>query len=225
MSFLHLDPQLWSSETLQNWNVAKDVNPYQLDDHHPAAVLQIIYKAMKTFIIDQPDATKSGLYLRKIWRKCMIRRTYASPDPRFPSRLVGAAIANLFSRRIICNFDTNEHKWYMHFSEYPLSKLTAILPDGNLVWNRRHARQLGPNSSWIAFRYIGDRIRANTIEEWKRFQDGLLYQWAKLLHKKMEKENPDHFTLPEKEQVPQLLAIACRGSQNCVQPYESWLSL
>jgi hypothetical protein len=165
ISFLQLDPQLWSSENLQKWNVTKHVNPYQLNNDHPAMVLQIIYHAIQTFIIEHPDATKAGLYLRKIWRKCMIRRIYASPDPHFPSRIVGAAITNLFSHRVICNFNTTEHDQYMHFSEYPLSKLMTILPNRNLVWNRHYSRQLVLNSSWLGFHYIRDRIQANTIEK------------------------------------------------------------
>ena len=41
-------------------------------------VLQMTYRAMDKFIMKNDDQTRAGMYLRKLWAKCMIRRTYAS---------------------------------------------------------------------------------------------------------------------------------------------------
>lgn len=88
MEFIQADPDLW--ERIDEWGVSDIVNPYALDDNHPAAALQLTYQAMRKFIIEpsQHDHSKikSGLYLRKALRKLMICRTYASKHPRYPDR-------------------------------------------------------------------------------------------------------------------------------------------
>lgn len=212
MNFIQADPSLWTK--LEALGVNDKVNPYTLPDGHQAAVLQMTYRAMERFIINATDSTLAGLYLRKVWRKCMIRRTYASPNPRFPTQVVGQAIASLYSRRIPCEFSANELTLYKTYSERPLRKLMTVLPDGTLVWNRKYSRQLILNSSWLGFHYIEDDVHGHTMKRWKdETKPYLLYRWIRLLHYHMKKCNaPDQWELPARDDIPSLLAIACRGS-------------
>ena len=214
MAFIQADPNLWSDSNLKEWGVDDKVNPFLLADNHPAAVLQMTYKAMEKFIIIHDEPTRAGMYLRKVWAKCMIRRTYASPNPRFPERLVGEAIASLFSRRIPCEFTPAELERYQIHSERPLSKLITHLPDGTLAWNRKNSRKLILLSSWLGFHYIGDDIYYSSLKKWKdNTKPSLLYRWVKLLHHRMTEQNaPDQWELPDINDIPGLLSIVCRGS-------------
>ena len=169
---------------------------------------------MEHFIIKANNEILAGVYLHKIWPKCMIRCTYASKNPRFPAQVVGQAIASLYSRKVLCPFATNEQSHYDQFSERPLRKLMTMLPDGTLVWNRKYSRQLILNSSWLGFHYIGDDINASSIKKWKDdTKPKLLCRWVKMLHICMKEKNaPDQWQLPHEDDIPALLAIVCRGS-------------
>ena len=214
MTFIQADPELWHNDQLKAWGPDNKVNPFALPDNHPATALRMTFSAMEHFIIKANNEILAGVYLRKIWPKCMIRRTYASKNPRFPGQVVGQAIPSLYSRKVLCPFATNEQGQYDQFSELLLRKLMTMLPDGTLVWNRKYSRQLILNSSWLGFHYIGDDINASSIKKWKDdTKPKLLYRWVKMLHIRMKEKNaPEQWQLPREDDVPALLAIVCRGS-------------
>jgi hypothetical protein len=212
--FIEADSKLWSDDNLRKWGIDDKVNPYTLPDDHPGAVLRMTSKAMLKYIIHLNDTTKAGIYLGQVWAKCMIRRTYASPNPRFPSRIVGEGIASLYSRRVPCKFTGDEMELYIECSKRPLSKLMTLLADGTLVWNRKYSRQLILNSTWLGFHYIGDDVHAESIKKWKDpTMPNLLYRWVRLLHQRMvEKNASDKWDMPAPNDIPGLLAVVCRGS-------------
>jgi hypothetical protein len=84
IKFIELGDNLWSADNLRKWNFKPNANPYTLPDNHPASVLRLTARAVNTWITaENADDTKVGFYLATIWKKVMIRRTYASPNPRF----------------------------------------------------------------------------------------------------------------------------------------------
>ena len=216
MHFIDMNRNLWQDENLQQWKVDKPVNPFDLEDDHPAAVLRMTVQAVQTFITgDDANRDNAGFYLQKVWQKCLVRRTYASKDPMDMDlgKAIGEALPRLQTRRIICRFDKAEQEMYDKFSELPIRKLAKFLDNGRLVWNRKHARQLILNSTWLGFHWIGDAVHAGTIKDWKALPSVLFY-WIKLLHKKQEEtlEGGAEFAIPDREDVPQKLAILCQGS-------------
>ncbi|OBT87126.1 hypothetical protein VE02_02227 [Pseudogymnoascus sp. 03VT05] len=117
-----------------------DTNPYELNRDHPAAQeLQLSMKAIQTFVTGKDvDPTTSGEYLKRIWERCLLRRTYSSVDPSFGSnvsgerRRIGESLPLLFTRRIICRFTETEQKTYDELSREPLQKLAKFLPGGRV---------------------------------------------------------------------------------------------
>jgi hypothetical protein len=216
MHFVDMNRNLWQDENLWRWGVDKSVNPYELDDEHPAAVLRMTTQAVKSFITgDDANRDNAGFYLQKVWQKCLVRRTYASKDPMdmTSGKAIGEALPRVQTRRIICRFTKAEQDMYDRFSEVPIRKLAHFLDNGRLVWNRKHARQLILNSTWLGFHWIGDAVHAGTIKEWKA-SPAILFLWIQLLHKKHEEMLPGgaDFALPERDDIPQQLAVLCQGS-------------
>jgi hypothetical protein len=71
----------WSNDNPHRLRVTRKVNPYELEDDHPACCLRLTARVVEKIVTGlKTDKSKAGVYLRKIWNKVMIRRTYASPD-------------------------------------------------------------------------------------------------------------------------------------------------
>jgi SNF2 family DNA or RNA helicase len=217
IKFIENNNNLWDPTSLQAMGVDKNVNPYTLPDTHPAVCLRLTAHAVTKFITDRAntkdkDKDKAGYVLSKVWAQCMIRRTYQSPDPQNPDCKVCDSIAPLFSRRIAAAFTNEEAKWYASVSFESERRLVTKLEDGTITWNRKHARQLVLNSTWIGFSYIGDDIHANTVQYWKQ-QSNLLYSWVGLHRTRMvEKNQPINWAMPETDDTLGLLLILCRGA-------------
>jgi hypothetical protein len=156
----------------------------------------------------------AGFYLGKIWRKCLIRRTYESKDPRDPmGPLISGSLPRLEIRRIECSFSNEEQMFYNLISKEPHARLSHWLENGQVVWNRKYTRQLLLYCNWLKFFYISNSMMAASVPTWKASQN-LLHDIVKAVWKKTEKD-PDpetRFELPEKDDVSGLLACVCTGS-------------
>ncbi|KAM0123353.1 hypothetical protein ACHAP3_011196 [Botrytis cinerea] len=213
MKFIETDKNLWNDENLTKWGLAErgDFNPFTLPDDHPGAVLRLTQRAVERWITGpKKDNRNSGHYLSKIWKKVMIRRTYASPNPRHPEKKIAEYIAGWHSRRITCHFDPDEANQYGAYGAEATKKLVQILDNGKLIWNRKHSRQLILLSSWLGFHHVGEYFRAEHISKWKEAKDPL-FELVKLLHKKID-DGENAFVLPSKDDVTTQLSIVCRGS-------------
>lgn len=183
------DRDPWTQENLEQKGVSIDTNPYELDRDHPAAQeLQLSMRGIKTWVTAKDvDPYKSGEYLKKIWERCLLRRTYSSVDPAVElnalgeKKRIGESLPLLFTRRIICRFTETEQKRYDELSREPLQKLAKYLPDGRIVWNQHSARQLILLSTSLLFHYIHAFMMADTVKQWKEspnlLWDILKYPW------------------------------------------------
>ncbi|KAF7951603.1 hypothetical protein EAE96_006906 [Botrytis aclada] len=114
----------------------------------------------------------------------MIRRTYASPDHRFPQLKIAENIAALHKRRIFCKFEPEEFKVYQSLSNDSYRKLYMVSDSGVVTWNRKSEE--GPVHP--------------------------LYTLVTKLHEAMDAKHPAPFDLPNEYDIPAQLAIICRGS-------------
>lgn len=206
---------LWNPLSLQTLGVSDDVNPFELPDDHAAAALMLTLRAVKTYITaPQANPQKRSFYLQKVWRKCLIRRTYVSQDPAQPGResTIGESLPKLFTRNVICRFNKYEQEDYNKLSARPLQKLAHFLPDGKVCWNRRYLRQLMLLSTATWFHWVNAYMTADTVKEWMAMQNSL-WGIVKMIHTfKLEATGDAGFTLPEKHEKTRLLAILCQGS-------------
>ncbi|KAG4423987.1 hypothetical protein IFR04_002829 [Cadophora malorum] len=176
-------------------------------------LLHLTSRAVGSYITgEDANENNSGAYLRKIWSKILIRRTYASPDPKDPTKFIGDSVASLTTRRLTCRFTRSEEALYRDLSENAYKNLITVLPDGSRVWNRKYSRELILNSTWLGWAYIGDKFTASTIKEWKE-KDDLLWQMIRLLYNTMTKNDKEPgFDMPKRDDIPAQLAIICRGA-------------
>lgn len=211
------DGDPWSQSNLDLNELTLDTNPYELDRDHPAALaLQLSMRGTRTWVAGRDvDPYTSGEYLKMIWRKCLIRRTYSSMDPsdelKAPGekRRIGESLPLLFTRRIVCRFTEVEQKRYDELSKAPLQKLARYLPDGRIVWNQHSARQLILLSTSLLFQYIHTFMMADTVKKWKESPD-LLWDMLKFIHNKQG--NTPICTVPGRNEVVKQLAVIFQGS-------------
>lgn len=204
---------LWSAENLALWEVPADVNPYELPDDHPAAKLQLTLEGVRRWITSEhADKDKSGFYLQKVWRQCLLRRTYASKNPQNHQVVIGESLPKLFTRCIVSHFSPAEKKEYDTFAANPLRKLAHFLPDGQMCWNRRYARELTLLSTSISYHWTNIYLTADSTKEWRE-KEHCLWAIIKLLHdRKADAMGDAGFVLPEKHETAKLLALICQGS-------------
>lgn len=204
---------LWNPANLQKWEVSEDVNPFELPDDHPAAVLRLSLQAVKNWITGpKADTLKRSFYLQKIWKKCLVRRTYVSKDPACPENIIGASLPKLYTRNIICRFNRDEQAEYDALSARPLQRLAHFLPDGKVCWNRRYARQLMLLSTATWYHWVNPYMTAETVKDWMQ-SDNCLWSIVKAIHTfKTEATGDAGFILPEKQETTKLLALLFQGS-------------
>jgi hypothetical protein len=99
IKFIEPTRDLWTDENMAKWNIdRKTTNPFALPDDHPASVLRITTRAVQKWITDKgSDQNKTGYYHGMIWKRIMIRGTYASPNPADPSRKIGQLYIHIAS--------------------------------------------------------------------------------------------------------------------------------
>jgi hypothetical protein len=213
MKFVEVVEDLWTPQNMTKWNINGDFNPYTAGDNHPAAVLRLTDQASQRWITgEDADDVIGAIYVSRIWEKCMIRRTYYSPDPEDPTKKIGEGLAKLHSRHVVCRFLPDEKAEYEKFEKIERKRLIKVLEDNSVVWNRLSLRNLILLSTWTNFEYIGAEMRANTIPYWKA-KKNMLFDIVKLLHtKQTERHGGALFQLPAPEDVPMLLEIVCRGA-------------
>jgi hypothetical protein len=100
----------------------------------------------------------------KAWSDIIIRRTYVSPDPRFPDKKVGDSITGLYIRRIICSFKGRKLDIYEAASMIPLSRLIIKLQGDKLAWNRKYSYILILLSTWLGWELIYKDFMAERIK-------------------------------------------------------------
>ena len=118
------DLNLYDERNLKAWDVEDWVNPYRLNDDHPAAVLRLTRRAAKEFIFRNSIAPQlKEDYVRQIWKQCLLRRTYTSTMPFGSSRIIGSAMPRIQASILECRFSKNEVKFYSTHIETMMSKL------------------------------------------------------------------------------------------------------
>lgn len=204
---------LWAPENLAKLGVSPDVNPYELSDGHPATILQLSLEGARQWITSEAaDKDKSGFYLQKIWKQCLLRRTYASKNPQNHLMAIGESLPKLFTRCIVSHFSPAEKKEYDTFAANPLRKLAHFLPNGQMCWNRRYARELTLLSTSISYHWTNIYLTADATKEFRE-KEHCLWTILKLLHdRKADAMGDPGFALPEKHETAKLLALICQGS-------------
>jgi hypothetical protein len=213
MRFVDSGEDHWTAENMAKWNINGDFNPYTAGDNHPAAVLCLTNRASQRYITgEDADEDIGAIYVSRIWEKCLIRRTYYSPDPVNPTKRIGEGLAKLHSRHIVCRFLEAEKAEYEKFEKIERKKLIKVLEDSSVVWNRLSLRNLTLLLTWTGFEYINGEMRADTISHWKA-KKNMLFEIVKLLHtKQTECHGGASFQLSAPDDVPRLLEIVCRGA-------------
>ena len=89
------------------------MNPFNLDDTHPAAKLQMTSRATRDWIYaTRIDPATKGLYLARVWEKCMLRRTYSSRIPFDVGPTIGSKLPKVYATFIRCMYDDDEQAQY-----------------------------------------------------------------------------------------------------------------
>lgn len=182
--------QLWTKPSLQRWDVSSDVNPFELDTDHPAAVLRLTNLAMKRFVFQKDiPKTTAGARIGQIWEMCLIRRTLMSRLPFHVGPCIGADIPPSQSCIVEASFTPMELKLYRTETSELYRRLVTKLRDGKLVWNMAKYRQLALLTSWLGFRFVHGSVKSMHMPAVVRlaYEKRLILKWLN----KIAERNPE----------------------------------
>ena len=180
-------------QEISNTYLIKDnLNPFDIEDNHPAAFLRVTEPAFLRYIADKKvDNATRGLRIRAIWERCMLRRTYAS---RIPFR-DGTEIANDMPASISYSIETNfvTHEKFIHdcLAEPLYPKIGKTLPDGKVVWNFGIVRRLILYATWLGFEHLQSLTLQDSLVEWMT-SNSCLWDWLDYCHT----VDPAHWDAP-----------------------------
>lgn len=207
-------PGLWHPDILKDLGVDAEVNPFLLDENHPATILMATTHAVEKFISGPTaDLAVAGLWLRKLYKMILIRRTPASLDPAFSDgTLIGKSFPKVTSRQLFVKMNHAQTNWYRNLAYEGELKLFSVDKDGEVIYNARWARYLTLLSTWSGFAYIYEKLGAATIPKWKANPDTILNRWVAMLHDEFEKRSQPSFALPAPTDKVGALAIIAASS-------------
>ena len=172
--------QWWAEDSLDEMEFEGDENPFDLDDAHPAAKLQMTSQAARDWIFaNRIDPATKGLYLSRVWERCMLRRTYSSRVPFEVGPTIGSKLPKVHATLINCTYDEDEQAQYYALAD----QLTgALLLPGSGVrrvkWSLAIQRKLQLLSTSTLLPNIDEVFNLKAANMKKLFEEaGFFTKW------------------------------------------------
>ena len=114
----------WSQNSLTSMGIDENDNPYELPDDHPASKLILTYKAANEYIFrSSVSGVAKGLWLGRILRRVLLRRTNTSTIPFKNGRRIGDSLPALKSVMIKCSHNPREAVFHRNMEDELTGKL------------------------------------------------------------------------------------------------------
>ncbi|KAM5457774.1 hypothetical protein McanCB49686_002759 [Microsporum canis] len=185
-------------------------DPLTLSDDDPEAWKQLCPALILRYILDPriPD-TFAGFRLGKIWRHCMIKRSFMSAIPFGSNKTIGSSIPPVVSKVINTRLTKEERLTYEREAQPLLAELLRRLPNRKVVWRAENYRKLVLLSTWLPFIHVHQTVMAPSLRSAteKAYEKTLVYRWAKLINKKLPEAE-----VPAKSNYSKQLELLLRGS-------------
>ncbi|KAL4985456.1 hypothetical protein BDW68DRAFT_179742 [Aspergillus falconensis] len=144
-----------------------DFNPFlaKLDD--PARIMCLSPEIVDRFVWNdkQLDPAICGIYIRQIWRYCMLRRSLSS---KIGGRLVGSDIPTQHTHKLHPRFTLEEQlqytQWVRQLRKALFIKQTTETGVEKIICNMATFRELLLITSWLWLRYSHDLLRAGNAK-------------------------------------------------------------
>ena len=193
MPFLeHQDAESWwTRDALDGMGFEEDMNPYAFDDGHPAAKLQMTTRATRDWIYaNRIDPAMKGLYLSKVWQKCMLRRTYSSQIPFKTGPTIGSRLPKVHAVLINCTYDERERQAYEEQTNILTGALfvPGAVGQRRVKWSLAVHRKLQMLTTYVALPDLDQARNLKAANLKKVFDDGNFFlRWfddtpARTLH-------------------------------------------
>ena len=177
----HDAEELWSPNRLLDMGFEEDENPFELPDDHPATRLQMTTKAVKEWCMRPSiEPVTRGAWLRKIWKKILIRRTFHSCIPFENGDRLGDSIPKVKAALLNCQYTDDERKHYAHLNDDITGKLISLgsLEKKRPRWNLAMHRRLSMLTVWLKLPELDDKVnlKASNIKKTLERQN-FYYDW------------------------------------------------
>ena len=199
---------LWTPGNFAQWGIEDWMNPYRLEDDHPAVVLRLTMKAAREFIFKSSIAPAlQGQYVRQIWKTCLLRRTYTSQMPFGSGRTIGSAMPRVHASIIGCEFLPEENTFYQNQVEGLIPKLvTKHRKSDRLLWSFGVLRKITLLCMWGGFAYLEEVVKASSIKAWLQ-KDDYIHEWLSIVQANSGNPPP-----PPASNQPEVLKLLIHGA-------------
>ncbi|KAH6633017.1 SNF2 family N-terminal domain-containing protein [Boeremia exigua] len=205
MRFLQ-PPELSSEEYLRNVgfikangsNALKDIiqnfDPWTVPDDDPRAILRFTVEALEEWVFNRNTTNEQrGLRMRKIFRKCMIRRSLSST---IDGKRIGDSLPEVQRINIQSDFTATERLHHDFLYADTSSTLFKKNINGDaLQWNTTTYRKLCLISSWLGMAYLLE-YKATKLKKVKEHKNNG-YRFLKDVRAGQKRAN-----VPEDRQLP-----------------------
>ncbi|KAI4113662.1 MAG: hypothetical protein LQ338_008138 [Usnochroma carphineum] len=190
----------WSNVSPKQMKVKKDVNPFDLDDDHPAAKLRLTSKACKDFISPLSVGTVAkGLRLGQIWSETLLRRRNASRVPFENGPMIGASLPAIRASLISCQYTKSERATYNKAQEQLVGHL--ISPDskdrkGTGKWSLSIHRKLQLLSMSLMLPKIDEKYDLKAKNLRHLYEDpAFFHPWLRGMNPPLDPQKAEHVAL------------------------------
>jgi hypothetical protein len=181
-------------------------DPFKLGEDEDAAQLCFTKGAFCTFVSENEDISEveQGERLRRIFAKCLVRRTYETACPPGSDRRIGAGLKPCITRVVQTQLSTAQHQLYKaiaaYWSRHLIQPEKATLPGQppRLVMNSKSYRNMTLMASMPVLAYFADCMHKRATDI-KATDKDLLRAILLAIHKHdgifdFRKEKPDDAT-------------------------------
>ena len=177
------------------------LNPFDesldsLDSDDPRRDFVVSYDKFKKYVNPKDlDESVRGKRLRRIWSRCVLRRTYGS---KVRGVKIGDKLPRCQMLRVTPKFTPAEKIYYNQQAAPHRKNLVCKTADGKrLIYRRDKYRKLVLLSTWTGFadERLEKLIRSKTLSQWAEEGDGIIWEWYNAAHPEKPVKKDDVQTL------------------------------
>lgn len=185
-------------------------DPWEVPDDDHRAILRYTARSITLHVLQSGiDKAVMGVRLRKIFTKCLIRRSYGS---MIAGKTIGSNLPPVQTMNVQVEFETqDERRFYNQAYDDSLKRLFKKGKNEETIWDTNVYRAMCLMTSWLSFQYLTD-YRVKKLREFRK-KNGDAFRILKDLRARQLKHGVlDPVKVPEQDDVQGALELLCKGS-------------
>lgn len=202
----------WSKQSLAAMEFEADMNPFDLDDGHPAARLQLTRKTYQDWILrPDVDPVDKGKRLARNWKRVLLRRTNLSCIPLDGGKWIRENLPRVKAAFINCTHCLSESHKYIEFEEEALGTKVVLGSTSKAQkkpkWSLGTHRRLSMATMWLGLPDLDSSVNLKAAKLKTTLEDSRFYTEWFLDHDIVDMANPHPYLHELLDGSPKIRAL------------------